>query len=62
MTNFATALALAVTMVVGTAAFGGLALARPDSPFYPDHLKNPNLPYPSVGAGSGIPSPYRLGD
>ena len=62
MINFATAVAVVVTMVVGTAAASSLALAGADSPFYPDHLKNPNLPYPSVGVGSGIPPQYRLGN
>lgn len=62
MTSIAKILTVVVTMVVGTTAISGIALASPDSPFYPDHLKNPNVPYPSVGAGSGIPSPYRLGD
>jgi hypothetical protein len=62
MTNIAKALAVVAIAVVGTAAFGGLALAGPDSPFYPDRFQNPNLPHPSVSAGSGIPAPYRLGD
>jgi hypothetical protein len=50
------------TLVVGTVAASGLALARNDSPFYPDHFKNPNPPVQVVGAGSGIPSPYRIGE
>jgi hypothetical protein len=62
MTNIAKILIVAVTMVAGTTAVGGLALAGVDSPFYPDHLKNPNVPSASVGGGSGIPSPYRLTD
>jgi hypothetical protein len=62
MTNILKSLAVAATLVLGTAAISGLAFAGPDSSFYPDHLKNPNIPYLSVGAGSGIPSPYRVGD
>jgi hypothetical protein len=61
MTNLATALAVVVTMVVGTAGTMTSALAGADSP-YPAHFKNPNLPFPSVGVGSGIPSQYRLGN
>jgi len=62
MTNIAKILVVAVTMVAGTTTVSGVALAGVDSPFYPDHLKNPNVSSPSVGAGSGIPAPYRLGD
>jgi hypothetical protein len=62
MTNILKSIAVAATLVLGTAAISGLAFAGPDSSFYPDHLKNPNIPYLSVGAGSGIPSPYRVGD
>jgi len=62
MSNIAKILTVAVTMVLGTSAISGIALAGPDSPFYPDHLRNPNAPLPSVGVGSGIPSPYRIGD
>ncbi|HEX2448943.1 MAG TPA: hypothetical protein VHK26_12295 [Methyloceanibacter sp.] len=42
-------------------AAGGLALARTDSPFYPDHLYNPTPPPLVVGGESGIPWQYRLG-
>jgi hypothetical protein len=52
----------ALALIVGTVAAGGLALARTDSPFYPDSFKNPNPPALVVGAGSGIPSPYRIGE
>ena len=52
----------ALALVVGTVAAGGLALARTDSLFYPDNFKNPNPPALVVGPGSGIPSPYRLGE
>ena len=62
MTNIAKILIVAVTMVAGTTAVSGLALAGVDSPFYPDHLKSPNVPSASVGGGSGIPAPYRLTD
>lgn len=58
MKTFLTALAL----VVGTVAASGLALARTDSPFYPENFTNPNPPVPVVGAGSGIPLPYRIGE
>jgi|GEM_PF-6341399 len=65
MTNIARIVTVAVTLVVGTGAFSGIALANtnplyPD--FYPDRLKNPNVSLPSAGVGSGIPSPYRIGD
>jgi hypothetical protein len=62
MTNIAKTLAIVVTVMVGTAALGGPALASPDSPFYPNGFQNPNPPHPLVGAGSGIPSQYRIGD
>jgi hypothetical protein len=61
MTHILKALAVVATLVIGTAAISGLALASPDNPFYPDHFKNSQLPYPSVGMGSGIPSQYRVG-
>jgi hypothetical protein len=62
MTNIIRSFAVAATLVLGTALISGFAFASPDSPYYPDHLKNPKVPYLSVGAGSGIPSPYRVGD
>jgi hypothetical protein len=62
MTNIAKALAVVLTVAVVGTAFGGLALANPDSPFYPDRFQNPNPPQSLVGAGSGIPAPYRIGD
>ena len=62
MTNIGKILAVGLTMVAGTIALNGAALAGPDSPFYPDHLKNPSVSSPSVGGGSGIPAPYRLAD
>ena len=52
----------ALVLVVGTVAANGSALARTDSPFYPDNFSNPNPPVPLVGAGSGIPQQYRLGE
>jgi hypothetical protein len=61
MTNILKALAVATALVTSSVATTSLALAGADSP-YPDHLKNPNLPSPSVGVGSGIPPQYRLGD
>jgi hypothetical protein len=62
MTNILKSLTVAATLVLGTAAFSGFAFASPDSPFYPDHLKNQAPPYLSIGTESGIPSPYRVGD
>ena len=62
MTNIAKILIVAVTMVAGSTAVSGVALAGVDSPFYPDRLKSPILSSPSVGGGSGIPAPYRLAD
>jgi hypothetical protein len=61
MAQIAKALTVIATILVGTTASAGLALAV-DNPFYPDNFKNPNLPSPSVGSGSGIPPQYRLGD
>jgi hypothetical protein len=62
MTNILQALAVAATLITITVAANSSALAGADSPFYPDQFKNPNRPHPSVGTGSGIPAPYRLGD
>jgi hypothetical protein len=61
MTNILQTLAVAATLITVTVAASGSVLAGADSP-YPAHFKNPNLPHPSVGTGSGIPAPYRLGD
>jgi hypothetical protein len=55
-------LVTALVLFVGTVATSGLVLARTDSPFYPDNFSNPNPPVPLVGAGSGIPQQYRLGE
>jgi hypothetical protein len=62
MTNIAKIFTVAVTLVVGTGAISGIALASVDHTFYPDHLKSPNVSLPSPGVGSGIPAPYRIGD
>ena len=62
MTNMAKILTVAVTLVVGTGAISGIALASVDHAFYPERLKNPNVSLPSPGVGSGIPAPYRIGD
>ena len=61
MTNIAKIFTVAVTLVVGTGAISGIALAN-INPFYPDRLGNPNVSLPSPGVGSGIPSPYRVGN
>ena len=61
MTNIAKIFTVAVTLVVGTSAISGIALAN-TNPFYPDRLGNPNVSLPSPGVGSGIPSPYRIGE
>ena len=62
MTSIIKVLAIATSLVTGTLVATGSASAGADSPYYPAQFKNPSLPYPSVGVGSGIPSPYRLGD
>ena len=62
MTNIAKILTVAVTLVVGTGAISGIALASVDHAFYPERLKNPNVSLPSPGVGSGIPAPYRIGN
>jgi hypothetical protein len=62
MTNIAKIFAVAVTLVVGTGAVSGIALASVDHAFYPDRLENPNVSLPSPKEGSGIPSPYRVGN
>jgi hypothetical protein len=62
MINIAKIFTVAVTLVVGTGAISGIALASVDHTFYPDRLENPKLSLPSPGVGSGIPAPYRIGD
>jgi hypothetical protein len=54
MTNIAKIFTAAVTLVVGTGAISGMALAN-TNPFYPDRLKNPNVSLPSPKVGSGVP-------
>lgn len=61
MSNILQTLAVAATLITVTVATSSSVLAGADSP-YPAHFKNPNPANPSVGAGSGIPAPYRLGD
>ena len=61
VTNILQTLAVAATLITVTVAASSSALAGAGSP-YPAHFKNPSLPYPSVGVGSGIPGPYRLSD
>jgi hypothetical protein len=61
MTNIAKIFTVAATLVVGTSANSGVALAN-TNPFYPDRLKNPNVSLPSPKVGSGIPAPYRIGE
>ena len=61
MTNIAKIFTMAVTLVVGTGAIGGMALAN-TNPFYPDRLEAPNVSVPSSKVGSGIPAPYRIGN
>ena len=61
MTNIAKIFTVAVTLVLGTGAISGMALAN-TNPFYPDRLKNPNVSLPSPKVGSGVPAPYRIGD
>ena len=61
MTNIAKIFTVAVTLVVGTGAINGIALAN-TNPLYPERLKNPNISLPSPGVGSGTPAPYRIGD
>ena len=61
MTNIAKIFTAAVTLAVGTGAISGIALAN-TNPLYPDRLASPNVSLPSPGVGSGIPSPYRIGN
>jgi hypothetical protein len=61
MTNLLQTLAAAAMLISLTVATSTSVLAGADSP-YPAQFKNPNLPHVPVGAGSGIPAPYRLGD
>jgi hypothetical protein len=61
MTNILQTLAVVATLITFSVAASNSVLAGAGSP-YPAQFKNPNLPYPSVGTGSGIPAPYRLGD
>ena len=62
MNNIAKIFTVAATLVVGTGAISGVALASVDHSFYPDRLENPKLSLPSPGVGSGIPAPYRIGN
>ena len=61
MTNIAKIFTVAATLVVGTGAISGIALAN-TNPLYPERLKNPNISLPSPEVGSGVPAPYRIGD
>ena len=59
MTNMLQALAVALTLVAGTVAVTGSALADPYGWAYPDNFKEPaKVPTQSLGVGSGIPSQY----
>jgi hypothetical protein len=62
MMNLLQTLAAAAMLISLTVAASSSVLAGADSPFYPGNFKNPTLPHVPVGAGSGIPAPYRLGD
>jgi hypothetical protein len=62
MTNIAKIFTVAVTLTAGTGAISGMALASVDHTFYPDHLGNANVSLPAPKVGSGIPSPYRIGN
>ena len=62
MTNIAKIFTVAVTLAVGTGAISGIALASVDHAFYPPRLENSNVSLPSPKVGSGIPSPYRIGN
>ena len=62
MSNNAKIFTLAVTLVLGTGATSGIALASVDHAFYPDRLENPKVSIPSPKVGSGIPSTYRIGN
>ena len=57
MTSILKALFVALTLVAGTIAATGSAVAGAGSP-YPDNFENPT---PSVGVGSEIPRKHRLG-
>jgi len=61
MTNITKIFTMAVTLVVGTGAISGMALAN-TNPFVPDRLKAPSVSVPSPQVGSGIPAPYRIGN
>ena len=52
MTNIAKIFTVAATLVVGTGAISGVALASVDHTFYPDRLENPKLSLPSPEWGS----------
>ena len=62
MTNIAKILTVAATLVVGAGAISGMALASVDHAFYPERLGNANASLPAPKVGSGIPSPYRIGE
>jgi hypothetical protein len=62
MMNLLQILAAAAMLISVTVAASSSVLAGADSPFYPGNFKNPTPPHVPVGAGSGIPAPYRLSD
>jgi hypothetical protein len=60
MTNILQALAVALTLVAGSVAVTGSALADPYGWAYPDNFKEPaKVAVQSLGVGTGIPSQYR---
>lgn len=61
MTNIAKIFTVAATLVVGTSAISGMASAN-TNPFVPDGLKGSSVSVPSAKVGSGIPTPYRVGN
>lgn len=61
MTNIAKIFTVAATLVVGTSAVSGMALAN-TNPFVPDELEGSSVSVPASKVGSGIPTPYRIGN
>lgn len=61
MTNIAKIFTVAATLMVGTGAISGMALAN-TNPFVPDGLNGSSVSVPASKVGSGIPTPYRIGN
>ena len=65
MTNIAKIFTVAATLMVGTGAISGMALASSGIPAayrIGNHVDEPSVSVPSSKVGSGIPAAYRIGN